>query len=121
MSKKPKTRTLTLKQKIDIINEVESNPTKKKTTIAEEHKIPKRTLSGIMRDREKYKRLFFSGKVSGQQRRHRKCQTTPEMPDDTGNARMKALTRPLVFSCSRIHFIKHYIYYDLLEILLTKA
>ncbi|KAK7486258.1 hypothetical protein BaRGS_00022581 [Batillaria attramentaria] len=45
MSKKPKTRTLTLKQKIDIINEVESNPTKKKTTIAEEHKIPKSTLS----------------------------------------------------------------------------
>ena len=36
--------------------------------------IPTSTLLGIMRDREKYKWLFFSGKMSGQQRQQRKCQ-----------------------------------------------
>ena len=42
--------------------------------------IQKTTKSGIMRDKEKYKRLYFSGKVSVNR-------------DDNGNARREVLTQ----------------------------
>ena len=77
--KKKKMRTLTLKEKVDIIQEVESNPTKKRSKNAQEHKIPRSTLSNILTNKDKYERLLSSGKVSNQQSRASTNCITPIM------------------------------------------
>ena len=59
MAEKRKLKTLSLKvkRKLDLIREVENNPLKKRRDIVNEFNIPHNTLSIIMRDSEKYKRL----------------------------------------------------------------
>ena len=50
-----------LKRKINLIEEVEANPHKLKRAIADEQQIPPATLSNILKNREQYKKQFYSG------------------------------------------------------------
>ena len=50
-----------LKRKIKLIEEVEANPHKLKRAIADEQQIPPATLSNILKNREQYKKQFYSG------------------------------------------------------------
>ena len=50
-----------LKRKIKLIEEVEANPHKLKRAIADEQQIPPTTLSNILKNREQYKKQFYSG------------------------------------------------------------
>ena len=50
-----------LKRKIKLIEEVEANPHKLKKAIADEQQIPPATLSNILKNRETYKKQFYSG------------------------------------------------------------
>ena len=52
---KRKLVTLTLKRKIDLISTAEMNPSKKRKEIAEEFGIAPTTVTGILKDKEKYK------------------------------------------------------------------
>ena len=52
---------ISLKRKIKLIEEVEANPHKLKKAIADEQQIPPATLSNILKNREKYKKQFYSG------------------------------------------------------------
>ena len=52
---------LSLKRKIKLIEEVEANPHKLKKAIADEQQIPPATLSNILKNREQYKKQFYSG------------------------------------------------------------
>ena len=53
--------SISLKRKIKPIEEVEANPHKLKKAIANEQQIPPATLSNILKNREKYKKQFYSG------------------------------------------------------------
>ena len=53
--------SISLKRKIKLIEEVEANPHKLKKAIADEQQIPPATLSNILKNREKYKKQFYSG------------------------------------------------------------
>ena len=53
--------SISLKRKIKLIEEVEANPHKLKKAIADEQQIPLATLSNILKNREKYKKQFYSG------------------------------------------------------------
>ena len=52
---------ISLKRKIKLIEEVEANPHKLKKAIADEQQIPPVTLSNILKNREQYKKQFYSG------------------------------------------------------------
>ena len=52
---------ISLKRKIKRIEEVEANPHKLKKAIADEQQIPPATLSNILKNREQYKKQFYSG------------------------------------------------------------
>ena len=52
---------ISLKRKIKLIEEVEANPHKLKKAIADEQQIPPATLSNILKNREQYKKQFYSG------------------------------------------------------------
>ena len=52
--------SISLKRKIKLIEEVEANPHKLKKAIVDEQ-IPPATLSNILKNREKYKKQFYSG------------------------------------------------------------
>ena len=60
---KRKLVTLTLKSKIDLISTAEMNPSKKRKEIAEEFGIAPTTVTGILKDKEKYKQQYFSGQI----------------------------------------------------------
>ena len=60
---KRKLVTLTLKRKIDLISTAEMNPSKKRKEIAEEFGIAPTTVTGILKDKEKYKQQYFSGQI----------------------------------------------------------
>ena len=53
--------SISLKRKIKLIEEAEANPHKLKKAIADEQQIPLVTLSNILKNREKYKKQFYSG------------------------------------------------------------
>ena len=53
--------SISLKRKIKLIEEVEANPHKLKKATADEQQIPPATLSNILKNREKYKKQFYSG------------------------------------------------------------
>ena len=53
--------SISLRRKIKLIEEVEANPHKLKKAIADEQQIPPVTLSNILKNREKYKKQFYSG------------------------------------------------------------
>ena len=53
--------SISLKRKIKLIEEVEANLHKLKRAIADEQQIPLATLSNIFKNREKYKKQFYSG------------------------------------------------------------
>ena len=53
--------SISLKRKIKLIEEVEANPHKLKKAIADIQQIPPATLSNILKNREKYKKQFYSG------------------------------------------------------------
>ena len=57
-----KRKALSLKQKIDLIRAVESNPNKNKNAIAEVFNVPRTTLLNILREKAKYLHQFESGK-----------------------------------------------------------
>ena len=57
-----KRKALSLKQKIEIIREVERNPHKSESLIADEMKVPRTTLLNIVREKAKYVGQFESGK-----------------------------------------------------------
>ena len=52
--------SISLKRKIKLIEEVETNPHKLKKAIVDEQQIPPATLSNILTNREKYKKQFYS-------------------------------------------------------------
>ena len=52
---------ISLKRKIKLIEEAEANPHKLKKAIADEQQIPPATLSNILKNREQYKKQFYSG------------------------------------------------------------
>ena len=52
---------ISLKRKIKLIEEVEASPHKLKKAITDEQQIPPTTLSDILKNREKYKKQFYSG------------------------------------------------------------
>ena len=54
--------SLTLKQKVNAIREVENNPTKSRGLIAEELNIPRTTLMNIMKNKKKKKCIKNSEK-----------------------------------------------------------
>ena len=60
---KRKLVTLTLKRKIDLIGTAEMNPSKKRKEIAEGFGIAPTTVTGILKDKEKYKQQYFSGQI----------------------------------------------------------
>ena len=68
-----KKHTLSLKRKIELINEVESSPFKRKKVIAEEFGIPHNTLSTIMKNKEKYKEQFRSSSTDPSKQRRREA------------------------------------------------
>ena len=53
--------SISLKRKINLIEEVEASPHKPKKAIVDEQQIPPATLSNILKNREKYKKQFYSG------------------------------------------------------------
>ena len=55
MAEKKKRVSLTLKQKVNAIREVENNSTKSKGKIAEDLNIPMTTLMNILKNKAKYK------------------------------------------------------------------
>ena len=61
MERKHARKTVPLKRKIELIQEVEDNPMKLRKTIANEFRIPSCTLTTIMRDKEKYKKQYLGG------------------------------------------------------------
>ena len=61
MERKHARKTLPMTRKIELIQEVEDNPTKLRKTVATEFGIPSCTLTTIMRDKEKYKKQYFGG------------------------------------------------------------
>ena len=67
-----KRKALSLKQKIDIIEAVESNPNKNRNAIAEEFKVPRTTLLNILREKAKCLRQFESGKHDISRKRDRR-------------------------------------------------
>ena len=64
MAEKKKRVSLTLKQKVNAIREVENNSTKSKGKIAEDLNIPRTTLMNILKNKAKYKEQFESGRVN---------------------------------------------------------
>ena len=58
-----KRNTLTLKRKVDLILYTETNPSKKRSEIAREFGILPSGVTGIMREKQKYKQLYFSGQA----------------------------------------------------------
>ncbi|XP_070184437.1 tigger transposable element-derived protein 4-like, partial [Littorina saxatilis] len=62
---------MTLKRRIEVINVVEANPLKKKKLIAEAFGISNSTLSTLLKDREKYKKYYYSGQTNPNKRRVR--------------------------------------------------
>ena len=56
---KRRQKGLSLKEKIEIINEVEKNPHKRKTAIADSFKIPPSTLTCILKNRDKIRTTYF--------------------------------------------------------------
>lgn len=64
MAEKKKRVSLTLKQKVNAIREVENNSTKSKGKIAEDLNIPRTTLMNILKNKAKYKEHFESGRVN---------------------------------------------------------
>ena len=65
--------SISLKRKIKLIEEVEANLHKLKKVIADEQQIPPATLSNILKNREKYKKQFYSGN-NLLKKRDRACQ-----------------------------------------------
>ena len=55
--------TLTLKRKIDLINVAVGNPSKKRKEMAEEFGIAPTTVTGILKEKEKYKQQYFNGQT----------------------------------------------------------
>ena len=53
--------SISLKTKIKLIEEVEASPHKLKKAITDEQQIPPTTLSNILKNREEYKKQFYSG------------------------------------------------------------
>ena len=66
-----KKKALPLKGKNGIIYAVEGNPSKTKKEIADEFGIASSTLSTVLRDKEKYKRLFHGGETTAKCKRLR--------------------------------------------------
>ena len=64
---------ISLERKIKLIEEVEANPHKLKKAIADEQQIPLATVSNILKNREQYKKQFYSGD-SLLKKRDRACQ-----------------------------------------------
>jgi hypothetical protein len=66
-----KLQTLLLKRKIELIEAVEKMPAGKKKDIAAEFGIVPNTLSTILKDKEKYRRVFYGGQANvNKQRQH---------------------------------------------------
>lgn len=65
-----KLTTLTLKKKIELLEEVEHSG-KKKVDIAREYGIPRSTLSGILKHKDRYRKLFFECQINSDRQRDR--------------------------------------------------
>ena len=73
MDFKGKTRTsLSLKRKIQTIDEVEKFPVKKKSVIAEEFQVHPSMVTAVLKNKEKYRADFQSGTVDTLTRLHSK-------------------------------------------------
>ena len=64
-----KRRSLSLKRKIEVIEEVEKQPFKKKCAIAEEFEVHRSTLATILKNKEKLREWFYSGTVDASQQK----------------------------------------------------
>ena len=58
-----KKTTLSLQRRLDLITVAELNPSKMRKTIADEFGVSPATVTGIMKDKEKYKRHCFRGEI----------------------------------------------------------
>jgi transposase-like protein/uncharacterized membrane protein len=65
-----KLTTLTLKQKFELLEEVEHSG-KKKVDIAREYGIPRSTLSGIIKHKDHYRKLFCESQINNNRQRAR--------------------------------------------------
>ena len=54
MKERNKRKSLSISQKLHIINTIDANPLKRKALIAEELEVPFSTLCNVWRDRQKY-------------------------------------------------------------------
>ena len=91
MDFKGKTRTsLSLKRKIQIIDEVEKFPSKKKSVIAEEFQVHPSTVTVVLKNKEKYRADFQSSTVdtsTQRQRQSKYAEVDTELLDWFVNAR----------------------------------
>jgi hypothetical protein len=69
-SESRKLKTLTLKRKIELLDEVESGA-KKKADIAKEFGISGSTLSGIIKNKERYRKMYYDGHMDIEKKRSR--------------------------------------------------
>ncbi|KAL8600197.1 hypothetical protein ACOMHN_062487 [Nucella lapillus] len=65
MEKHKTRKVLNLKQKIQLIKEVEGNPQKTRKIIADKYGIPHSTLSTIIKEKQKYERQYKGGEHNG--------------------------------------------------------